>query len=89
MANTAAPLFRRSIFLAAALVVVALASPRSGADESASREFRGACYCRGGGELMCAANLTARECELRSRHAFCDEWFWKERLPCWNWGYGG
>lgn len=38
---------------------------------------------------MCTAHLTARECELRSTQAFCDEWFWKERLPCWNWGYGG
>jgi len=19
----------------------------------------------------------------------CDDWFWLERRPCWNWGYGG
>ena len=63
--------------------------PRAGAADASAREFRGACYCRAQRELMCTADLTARECELRSTHAFCDEWFWKERLPCWNWGYGG
>jgi hypothetical protein len=36
---------------------------------------------------MCTANLTERD--LRSRDALCDDWFWKERLACWNWGYGG
>ena len=71
------------------LVIVALASPRSAADEADSREFRGACYCRAQRELTCAANLTARECDLRSKQALCDDWFWKERLACWNWGYGG
>lgn len=71
------------------LIVMALAPAGSGADEVTSRELRGACYCRAQHELMCAANLTARECDLRSKEAFCDEWFWKERLPCWNWGYGG
>jgi hypothetical protein len=38
---------------------------------------------------MCTANLTERECDRASKHALCDEWFWRERLACWNWGYGG
>ncbi len=73
----------------AVLAVAALAAPRPVADGTVPAELRGACYCRAGGDLMCMANLTGRECALRSRQALCDEWFWKERLPCWNWGYGG
>jgi hypothetical protein len=49
----------------------------------------GACYCRAAGALHCTANLSERECRLRCDEALCDDWFWKERLPCWNWGYGG
>jgi hypothetical protein len=71
------------------LILVALVSARSAAVVADSREFKGACYCRAQGELMCTANVTARECDLRSKLALCDEWFWKERLACWNWGYGG
>jgi hypothetical protein len=22
-------------------------------------------------------------------HRLCDDWFWLERRPCWNWGDGG
>jgi hypothetical protein len=80
---------RRRLARAVLLMAIALAPAGSRAEEATSRELRGACYCRVQRELMCTANLTARECELRSTHAFCDEWFWKERLPCWNWGYGG
>ena len=50
---------------------------------------RGACYCRAVGELHCTANLTEHDCRRRCDEALCDDWFWKERLPCWNWGYGG
>jgi len=75
--------------LATLLATAALASPRPAADQAATREFAGACYCRAKTDLMCTPNLTARECELRSTLALCDDWFWKERLPCWNWGYGG
>ena len=71
------------------LIAVALAAGSSRTAEGTASDLHGACYCRAQRELMCTANLTARECELRSTHAFCDEWFWKERLPCWNWGYGG
>ena len=74
-----------------ALVLAGLVSAGSAADEVPAREqeFRGACYCRAQGELTCTASLTARQCDLRSREALCDEWFWRERLACWNWGYGG
>ncbi|HEU5323553.1 MAG TPA: hypothetical protein VFX28_22300 [Methylomirabilota bacterium] len=51
--------------------------------------FRGACYCRQGPRLDCLGELTERECDRRCREAICDEWFWLERRPCWNWGYGG
>lgn len=49
----------------------------------------GACYCRAAGALHCTANLTERDCRRQCDEALCDEWFWKERLPCWSWGYGG
>jgi hypothetical protein len=49
----------------------------------------GACYCRVGEALQCTANLTERECHRQCDEALCDDWFWKDRLPCWNWGYGG
>jgi len=51
--------------------------------------FVGACYCRTAGTLECAGGLTERACRQRCDEALCDDWFWKERLPCWNWGYGG
>ena len=89
MSNARADLLEHRLVLATLLAIAALAGPRSAADEAVSREFPGACYCRAGDELICAADLTVRECDLRSRQFLCDEWFWKERLPCWNWGYGG
>lgn len=51
--------------------------------------FAGACYCRAAGALQCTGGLTERECRRRCDEKLCDDWFWKERLPCWNWGYGG
>lgn len=50
---------------------------------------RGACYCRMADTLQCTANLTEPECRRRCNEAICDDWFWKDRLACWNWGYGG
>ena len=50
---------------------------------------RGACYCRMAETLECSANLTERDCRRQCDEDLCDDWFWKERLPCWNWGYGG
>ena len=61
---------------------------RAGAADTRSVLY-GACYCRGAGALHCTANLSERECRRQCDEALCDDWFWKERLPCWNWGYGG
>lgn len=59
----------------------------------AAREPRfvllGACYCQAAGELRCAADLTEPDCRRRCEQELCDRWFWLERRPCWNWGYGG
>ncbi len=51
--------------------------------------FLGACYCRAAGTLRCTSDLSESDCRRQCNEALCDEWFWKERLPCWNWGYGG
>jgi len=64
---------RRRLARVLLLSAIALAPAGSRADDTSARELRGACYCRVQRELMCTANLTARECELRSTHAFCDE----------------
>ena len=56
--------------------------PRAGA-------LPGACYCRMAATLQCTASLTEADCRRQCDEALCDDWFWKERLPCWNWGYGG
>ena len=64
------------------------AEPRARAADTRS-ELHGACYCRAAGALHCTANLSERECRRQCDEALCDDWFWKERLPCWNWGYGG
>jgi hypothetical protein len=61
------------------------AEPRAGTADM----LYGACYCRAAGALHCTANLSERECRRQCDEALCDDWFWKERLPCWNWGYGG
>jgi hypothetical protein len=50
---------------------------------------RGACYCRMAAALLCTADLTEPDCRRQCDEALCDDWFWKDRLPCWNWGYGG
>ncbi|MGH7367632.1 MAG: hypothetical protein ACREKQ_10050 [Candidatus Rokuibacteriota bacterium] len=75
----------RVILLALALLAAAaLAGPAAEPPLS-----RGACYCRAGEALHCTANLTERDCRRQCDEALCDDWFWKDRLPCWNWGYGG
>jgi hypothetical protein len=56
---------------------------------TAAETPRGACYCRMAQALECTANLTEGDCRRQCDEALCDDWFWKERLPCWNWGYGG
>ena len=72
-----------------ALLALGPASPPDAADPSAPSAFRGACYCRAAGELRCVAELTERDCTRRCTEELCDDWFWLERRPCWNWGYGG
>lgn len=52
-------------------------------------EHRGACYCRAMGELKCVGVVTKSACDKQCADALCDDWFWMERLTCWNWGYGG
>jgi hypothetical protein len=72
--------------------LITASAPATSADaprDGTAATWRGACYCRMGAELACAADLTERECDQRSRDGLCDEWFWLERLACWNWGYGG
>jgi hypothetical protein len=61
--------------------------PAAGAGRTAPGH--GACYCRMGKALRCTANLSEQECHRQCDEAICDDWFWKDRLPCWNWGYGG
>lgn len=73
----------------AAAVLLGLVAVGAAADEAPHRVFRGACYCRAQDELMCTPGLTSAECDHRCKYELCDDWFWKERLPCWNWGYGG
>jgi hypothetical protein len=51
--------------------------------------FTGSCYCKAAGELRCVADQTEDQCKHRCAQELCDDWFWLERRPCWNWGYGG
>jgi hypothetical protein len=73
----------------AAFLVGAPAAESRAADPAARSEFVGSCYCRSEGRLSCTAELTLGECRRRCDEQLCDDWYWKERLPCWNWGYGG
>jgi hypothetical protein len=68
---------------------VAAAADGPAAESERLGVLRGACYCRMAQNLECSANLTERDCHRQCDAALCDDWFWKERLPCWNWGYGG
>src|SRR4029453_4247021 len=89
-------LIRRGL---AALLAGVFTVPSRAADPV---DWAGACYCRGGGTLRCTAGLTHDACRRQGAphlpheawrgecdRELCGEWFWKERLPCWNWGYGG
>ncbi len=66
-------------------LAVVVASPSPG-EEPSRFELRGACYYRAAGQLSCVGVLTRRECDTRCAEALCDDWFWIERRPCWNWG---
>jgi hypothetical protein len=81
-----------SIARLAAAALVAIASVSDGAVVARAdtrTAFVGACYCRVGQTLECTSNLSEPDCRQRCNDALCDDWFWKERLACWNWGYGG
>lgn len=83
-------IMRPIVALGVALAVVCEVEVTSErAQGRAAEPWWGACYCRMAQRLECTADLTERECKRRSDDALCDDWFWKERLPCWNWGYGG
>jgi hypothetical protein len=71
------------------LAAMAPAGPSAQAGRARELVWRGACYCKTGAELQCTADLTERECTKQCQESLCDDWFWLERRPCWNWGYGG
>ena len=78
--------------LLALLVITAtrgVAVGSAAGDAPRTEVMLGACYCRAAGTLMCTGGLSESECQRRCDEELCDEWFWKERLPCWNWGVGG
>ena len=72
-----------------AVAVIGRPATSPAVDPVGPEPLRGACYCRAAGALRCTAALTEQECRRQCDEALCDEWFWRERLPCWNWGYGG
>ena len=71
------------------LALAVLGALAAAADQAQRFELRGACYSRAAGALTCIGELTRRECDTHCAEALCDDWFWLERRPCWNWGYGG
>ena len=83
---------RRAVFRVALALAVCAAVPGSVATappDGRQAELRGACYCRVQGALNCVGMLAKAACDKQCAEALCDEWFWMERLACWNWGYGG
>ena len=80
--------FGRCLVLGA-LLSLAVTGGGEPADERTTLELTGACYCKAAGELRCTSDLTERYCRRRCAEELCDDWFWLDRRPCWNWGYGG
>ena len=72
-----------------ALLALGLTGANGTSAQRARPEFTGSCYCKAAGELHCVANQTEDQCRRRCADELCDDWFWLERRPCWNWGYGG
>lgn len=84
---TGRSLARRSApFALGALLALGLTSANA---QPARWSFTGSCYCKASGELRCVADQTEDQCKDRCARELCDDWFWLERRPCWNWGYGG
>jgi hypothetical protein len=82
------PVLRR-VGLAAllALTLVAAGAPPG---PRAQPALTGACYCRAASEVRwCETGMTEGACRERCASELCDDWFWLEQRPCWNWGYGG
>lgn len=72
-----------------ALVMLGAGPASESADTEARWSLTGGCYCRTAGELRCLGQLTEQQCARSCVEELCDDWFWLERRPCWNWGYGG
>jgi hypothetical protein len=83
---------RRGLLLAGFCVILGAVVPTpvaTGPPASRHAELLGACYCRAMSQLKCVGVVTQAECNKQCAEALCDDWFWMERLTCWNWGYGG
>ena len=72
-----------------ALLALGLTSANGSFAQRARGEFIGSCYCKAAGELRCVSDQAEDQCRHRCVEELCDDWFWLERRPCWNWGYGG
>ncbi len=71
------------------LAVVVPSPVATAPPDTRNAELPGACYCRAMDQLKCVGVVTQAECNKQCAEALCDDWFWMERMPCWNWGYGG
>jgi hypothetical protein len=78
-----------SIWLFAVVSLASLATAASSVQDAQRDVLRGACYCQAADHLNCLGVLSERECNNRCAEELCDDWYWLERRPCWNWGYGG
>ena len=82
----------RMLVLAGLGVILGFVVPSSVATvppDNRNAELHGACYCRAMSQLKCIGVVTQAQCNKQCAEALCDDWFWMERLACWNWGYGG
>jgi hypothetical protein len=91
-------------FGGAALIVALLAAPgpsspaeppppasgevQSIAPQRTPGALTGACYLTFGERLECLEDASEGECRQRCDDLLCDSYTWRDRLPCWNWGYG-
>ena len=80
---------RLAPFALGALLTLGLAGASASLAQQGRWTFTGSCYCKAAGELRCVADQTEDQCRRRCAQELCDDWFWLERRPCWNWGYGG
>jgi hypothetical protein len=71
------------------LLALAILAPAGSSGSDGRTVLEGACYCKRAGELQCFGMMTEAACTRRCAEEICDDAFWLERRPCWNWGYGG